>query len=174
MVSDTAFYIVLGIAIVLFVLLVTFINFVKQKMPDPMMYKILTTLHAALFGYETAMVDLIGNRGYKTHVYPEIIKVINTLKDDNSRIMELFTTEDSLEAMQKWVEERKDDPAGVASDVVEDFAGGVAERAEVAAQVDDRPLEPGRLAGGRESPPGGECRLLVLQQFDFGHMRRTR
>ena len=63
----------------------------------------MTTLHASIFGYETALVDLIGTRGYRTHVFPEIVNVIKTLKDDNENILEVFGAKTPLEAMQKWM-----------------------------------------------------------------------
>src|SRR6056297_2124782 len=103
MVSDTGFYITLGIAILLGLMLVSIVVMLKKKF-SPDMMRILTTLHAAIFGYETAMVDLIGTRGYRTHVFQEIIKVINTLKEDNEGIMEIFDAETPVEAMQKWLQ----------------------------------------------------------------------
>lgn len=102
-VSDTAFYIVLGIAIFLAVFLAYIFYMLKTKF-SPEMMRIMTTLHAAIFGYERALIDLIGSRGYRTHVFPEILKVINTLKDDNAKIMDVFGAETKLEAMQKWLE----------------------------------------------------------------------
>ncbi len=103
MVSDTGFYITLGL-LIFFALALFGVFYMLSKKFSPDMMKILTTLHAAIFGYETAMVDLIGPRGYKTHVFPEIIKVINTLKEDNENIMEVFDAKTPLEAMQRWLE----------------------------------------------------------------------
>lgn len=103
MVSDIAFYVTLGIAIFLAAILGYIFYMMKTKF-SPEMMRIMTTLHAAIFGYERALVDLIGSRGYRTHVFPEILKVINTLKDDNEKVMDIFGAKTQLEAMQKWIE----------------------------------------------------------------------
>ena len=115
MVSDTGFYITLGIAILLGVMLFGILYMLKKKF-SPDMMRILTTLHAAIFGYETAMIDLIGSRGYRTHVFPEIIKVIKTLKEDNDSVMEVFNAKTPLEAMQRWLD------VIVAANIIEDSA----------------------------------------------------
>jgi hypothetical protein len=102
MVSDVAFYVTLGIAIALGALVAFIIYTMKTKFPPEMM-RIMTTMHASLFGYETAMVDLIGPRGYRTHVFPEIIKVMNTLKEESSLVMDVFGANSAVEAMEKWI-----------------------------------------------------------------------
>lgn len=103
MVSDTAFYITLGIAIFLFIALVSFVMMLRSKMP-PMMMRVLSTLHATLFGYEQALVEMIGSRGYRTHVFPEIVKVINTLKLESGQISEVFNAKTPMDAMEKWLQ----------------------------------------------------------------------
>lgn len=103
MVSDLAFYITLGVAILLGGMLFFIIYTLKTKFSTEMM-KIMTTLHAAIFGYETALVDLIGPRGYRTHVFPEILKVMNTLKEDSNLVKDVFGAKSSVEAMEKWIQ----------------------------------------------------------------------
>ncbi|MBD3351980.1 MAG: hypothetical protein GF364_10890 [Candidatus Lokiarchaeota archaeon] len=103
MVSDTTFYIVLGILLALVAFIVFFFIYLSKKMPSPLMMRILTTLHAALFGYETALVDLIGTRGYRTHVFPEVVKVMNSLKNDTESMKGVFGAKDAHEAMERWI-----------------------------------------------------------------------
>jgi hypothetical protein len=68
------------------------------------MMKVLSTLHSALFGYESALVDLIGSRGYKTHVFPKIVETIKKIKDEDPLIAELLKSTSAKEAMGKWLE----------------------------------------------------------------------
>ena len=68
------------------------------------MMKVLSTLHAALFGYEKALVELIGPRGYKSHVFPQIVKTIKEIRNEDPLISALFTSETVMEAMNKWIE----------------------------------------------------------------------
>ncbi len=75
---------------------------------------------------------------------------LNRVDEAKEAYMFLFNydrpkADELLEAMQKWVEERKEDPAGVGGDVVEGFASWVVERSEVADQVSDA------LTGSRTS-----------------------
>lgn len=102
LVNDIIFYITLGVAIVLAVVLIYILYMIKKQTSSGMM-KILTTFHAELFGYETALVEFIGSRGYKSHVFPEIIKSLDTLKDDSLGIKNVFEAKTPLEAMQKWI-----------------------------------------------------------------------
>lgn len=67
------------------------------------MMTVLSTLHAALFGYETALVELIGPRGYKTHVFPKIMETIRKIKDEDPLIADLFNAKTPKEAMEKWM-----------------------------------------------------------------------
>lgn len=101
-VSDTLFIVVLVIAIALGLMLVGIMVMLKSKF-SPLMMKILTTLHAALFGYETALVEFIGPRGYRTHVYPKIIEILNTLKEEEDIILDVFTATTPHEAMARWI-----------------------------------------------------------------------
>jgi len=101
MAFELAFGISLAIAIGLFAILV--LIFVKiRKFLNPDLMRLMSTLHAAIFGYETALVDLIGPRGYRTHVFPEIVKVISTLKEDNQNILGVFDAKTQIDAMNRW------------------------------------------------------------------------
>jgi len=68
------------------------------------MYKILATFHAALFGYEAALLDFIGARGYKTHVFPKIIEMVATLKDDIPVVRDIMKADSRFEAMNLWLQ----------------------------------------------------------------------
>jgi hypothetical protein len=104
MVDDPTFYGVLialigvlsFLAILMVILKKKFGGFAEQM-------KVLTTLHAALFGYETALVDLIGTRGYRTHVFPKILNTINTLRGELALISDLDKAGSPLEAMKQWM-----------------------------------------------------------------------
>ncbi len=104
MVDDVTFY---GVLIGLIAVSVFFVLFVVKlkKMfagyADQM--KVATTLHAALFGYENALVDLIGTRGYRTHVFPKILSTINTLKGELAIISDIDKAKSPLEAMNQWM-----------------------------------------------------------------------
>ncbi len=104
MVDDLLFYIVLAVAIGVSALFIGLLIYVKSKMPHPLLMKVLSTLHASLFGYETAMIELIGSRGYKTHVFPKVIETINNLKGENELIQSVVDAKTSKEAMEKWLE----------------------------------------------------------------------
>ncbi len=104
MADDIAFYGVLIALIIVASLFLIFVVMLKKKFAsfaDQM--KVATTLHAALFGYENALVELIGTRGYRTHVFPKIIGIINKLKDEISVISDIDKAKSPLEAMQQWM-----------------------------------------------------------------------
>lgn len=104
MVDDFTFYgVLIGLIAVSFVFIM-FVMMLKKKFAgyaDQM--KVATTLHAALFGYENALVDLIGTRGYRTHVFPKILNTINTLKGELAMISDIDKAKSPLEAMQQWM-----------------------------------------------------------------------
>lgn len=103
MVSDTAFIIVLGSAILVIGGLIYMIIMIIRQMKNPLMGNVMTTLHSTLFGYEKAMIELIGTRGYKSHVFPQIVDTINGL-GTNSKIMATFKNSKNLdESMQNWM-----------------------------------------------------------------------
>ncbi|MBD3194022.1 MAG: hypothetical protein GF317_03135 [Candidatus Lokiarchaeota archaeon] len=104
MVDDVIFYTVLIILIAFVAFFLAFMVWLKSKFPHPLMMKVLSTLHSALFGYEKALVELIGSRGYKSHVFPEIVNTIKNIKDEDPRILELFSATTAKEAMEKWLE----------------------------------------------------------------------
>ncbi|TFF97247.1 MAG: hypothetical protein EU547_04805 [Promethearchaeota archaeon] len=104
MVPDIWFYTVLGILIAFIVFFVVFMIWLKTQFPHPLMMTVLSTLHSALFGYEKAMIELIGGRGYKSHVFPEIVKTMKNIKDADPTISDIFDSKNALEAMQKWME----------------------------------------------------------------------
>ncbi len=68
------------------------------------MMKVLSTLHASLFGYETALIELIGSRGYKSHVFPKIVEVIKEIRGEDPLIDQLFKAKTAKEAMSGWLE----------------------------------------------------------------------
>jgi len=99
---------VLGFYIVLFALIgfITFFvsfMYIMSKKFSPLMMKVMSTLHAAIFGYESALIDLIGPRGYKTHVFPKIVEIIEKLKSEDPIIEDLFDAKDAKTAMDKWM-----------------------------------------------------------------------
>ncbi len=98
------FVIVLGILIAFIVFFMVFMVWLKSQFPHPLMMRVLSTLHSALFGYEKAMIELIGGRGYKSHVFPEIVATMKNIKDEDPKISDLFDSKDALEAMSKWME----------------------------------------------------------------------
>ncbi len=101
--SDIAFYSVLIWAIAVTLIFIMMMWKLKA-MFSPLMMKILTTLHASLFGYETAMLDLIGPRGYRTHVFPKIVEIMNTLKGESEMILDVFDAKSPGEAMKRWMD----------------------------------------------------------------------
>lgn len=104
MVPDIWFYTVLGILIAFVIFFIAFMVWLKTQFPHPLMMKVLSTLHSALFGYEKAMIELIGGRGYKSHVFPEIVKTMKTIKDEDPKISNLFDSNNPKEAMEMWME----------------------------------------------------------------------
>ncbi len=104
MVDDLTFYVVLGIAIGLGTILIIIMLMIKKMMPHPLMMKVSSTLHACLFGYESALIDLIGARGYKTHVFPKIIEIIAKLKNESQLIDAVMNAKTPKEAMEGWIE----------------------------------------------------------------------
>ena len=104
MIEEWLFYTILGWAIVVTVIFVIFLVYVMKLMPHPLTMKILSTLHSALFGYESALIELIGSRGYKTHVFPKIIETIAKLKGEDELIHAVVNAKTPMEAMEKWIE----------------------------------------------------------------------
>ena len=72
-------------------------------MPTKLLGSVMTTLHAALFGYETALIELIGPRGYRTHVFPQIVETMGNMKDQSPLFVELFQSENINDAMNQWM-----------------------------------------------------------------------
>ncbi len=104
MVDDPTFYGVLIGLIAVSAFFIIFVVMLKKKFAgyaDQM--KVATTLHAALFGYENALVDLIGTRGYRTHVFPKILNTINTLKGELAMISDIDKAKSPLDAMNQWM-----------------------------------------------------------------------
>ncbi|MBN2151758.1 MAG: hypothetical protein JW839_09950 [Candidatus Lokiarchaeota archaeon] len=94
----------MAIAIASTAILIIFLIFVKKMMPHPLMMKVSSTLHACLFGYETALIELIGPRGYKTHVFPKVMEMIGKLKGEDELIDAVVNAKDSKQAMERWIE----------------------------------------------------------------------
>lgn len=72
-------------------------------MKNPLLGNVMTTLHATLFAYEKSLLELIGTRGYKTHVFPEVVDTIKNLDSKAPLIKEVLTSASVYEAMQKWM-----------------------------------------------------------------------
>ena len=104
MVSDVAFYIVLALLIVTFAMLVVAGIFIKNQLQNPLLSGVMMTLHAAIFGYESALVDLIGPRGYRTHVFPQIVANIRNIEKTSPEYAELLQSKNVYEAMTKWMD----------------------------------------------------------------------
>ncbi|NHJ47068.1 MAG: hypothetical protein FK733_04700 [Asgard group archaeon] len=104
MVSDAAFYSVIGVLGLVVVLFIAFFFYVKSMMPGKLMGSILTTLHASLFGYEKALIEMIGPRGYRTHVFPEIVNTMREMQDKSPLLVELFESKEIEEALNKWLQ----------------------------------------------------------------------
>ena len=51
-----AFYITLGVLVLVTAILIGFFIYVNGLMPGKLMGSVMTTLHAALFGYESALI----------------------------------------------------------------------------------------------------------------------
>lgn len=104
MVADIWFYTVLGILIAFVIFFVIFMVWLKSQFPHPLMMKVLSTLHSALFGYESALVELIGSRGYKSHVFPKIVETMKNLEGEDKLIDDLFNAKTPKQAMEIWLE----------------------------------------------------------------------
>jgi hypothetical protein len=103
MVADGLFIGVLIWAIAVSVAFAVFLIYMMKMMPHPLLMKVLTTLHAAMFGYETALIELVGSRGYKTHVFPKIVEIIDKLKGEDEMIDAVVKAKTPKEAMEKWI-----------------------------------------------------------------------
>jgi len=103
MVSDLTFYIVLGLLIFVVSFFIYTMYKIKTQFTGPVMGAVMTCLHASLFGYESAMIELIGARGYKTHVFPKIVDVIKRNAASSPQLQDLLKSKDISEAMQKWM-----------------------------------------------------------------------
>jgi hypothetical protein len=114
MVEDFVFYIVLGLLIAVIALFVFMMYKIKQQFSNPLMGAVMTSLHASLFGYESAMIDMIGSRGYKSHVFPKIVQIIKENAKSSPLLEEFVKSKDKFEAMQKWMEILK--KAGISKD----------------------------------------------------------
>ena len=100
MFTDLQFYSVLGTAIVLLIALIWFMWYVNSMMNSKLMGTVMTTLHASLFGYEKALIELIGPRGYRTHVFPQIVDTMRDLQENSPLLEDLFESEEIDDAMQ--------------------------------------------------------------------------
>ncbi|NHJ85132.1 MAG: hypothetical protein FK734_06695 [Asgard group archaeon] len=103
MVSDIAFYSVLGVLALVVALFIGFFFYVKSMMPGALLGAIMTTLHASLFGYESALIEMIGPRGYRTHVYPQIVETMRDMKEQSPLLVELFQSKNIEEALNQWM-----------------------------------------------------------------------
>ena len=103
MVSDAAFYGVLGTLIFVVILFIGFFFYVRSMMPGKLLGSVMTTLHASLFGYEQALIELIGPRGYRTHVFPQIVNTIRDMQEQSPLLEDLFKSTTIDEALNKWL-----------------------------------------------------------------------
>jgi hypothetical protein len=103
LVSDAWFYSILGVLILVTGLFIAFFFYVKSQMPGKLLGNIMTTLHASLFGYEKALIELIGPRGYRTHVFPVIVNTMNDMKENSPLFVELFDSQSIDEALNQWM-----------------------------------------------------------------------
>ena len=103
MVSDALFYSIVGVLAFVVALFIGFFFYVKSMMPGDLLGSVMTTLHASLFGYESAMIDLIGPRGYRTHVFPQIVGTMRDMKENSPLFIELFDSQGIEEAMNQWM-----------------------------------------------------------------------
>ena len=99
MVSDALFYSIVGILAFVVALFLVFFFYVRSMMPGKLLGSIMTTLHASLFGYESAMIDLIGPRGYRTHVFPQIVGTMREMRDLSPLFVKLFDSKEIEDAM---------------------------------------------------------------------------
>lgn len=103
MVSDALFYSILGALIVVVALFLAFFFYVRSMMPTNLLGNIMTTLHAALFGYESALIEMIGPRGYRTHVFPQIVETMRDMKEQSPLFVKLFNSEKIEDALNQWM-----------------------------------------------------------------------
>ncbi|MBN1330216.1 MAG: hypothetical protein JXA54_12145 [Candidatus Heimdallarchaeota archaeon] len=100
---ELAFFITIGVLGLVIVLFIGFFFYVKSMMPTKLLGTIMTTLHAALFGYETALIELIGPRGYRTHVFPQIVETMRDMKEQSPLLVSLFQSKEIGEALNQWM-----------------------------------------------------------------------
>lgn len=103
MIDDWLFGLVLAILIIV----LAFVGTMFWKMRaffNPLMFKVTSTFHSTLFGYESAMIELIGPRGYKTHVFPKIVETIQSLGENSDIVAKVATSKTPVEAMEKWID----------------------------------------------------------------------
>ena len=103
MVSDALFYSILGALVFVVALFLIFFFYVKSMMPGKLLGNVMTTLHASLFGYESALIELIGPRGYRTHVFPQIVGTMKDMKEHSPLFVKLFDSKEIDEAMNQWM-----------------------------------------------------------------------
>ena len=103
MFTNLQFYSILGVAIVLLIALIGFFQYVNSMMNNTLMNTVMVTLHASLFGYEKALIELIGPRGYRTHVFPQIVNTLRELQGNSPLLVELFKSTEIDEALQIWL-----------------------------------------------------------------------
>ena len=72
-------------------------------MPGKMLGAIMSTLHSSLFGYEKALIELIGPRGYRTHIFPQIVGTLRDMQKTSPLIADLFETKEINVALGKWM-----------------------------------------------------------------------
>lgn len=93
---------------------------------------------AALAAYDRAL-ELLPHYGEAIEYRAEAYLGLNRLDDAKTAYMQLFNLDRALadelmEAMHGWVEQRRAEPAGVASETIDEFAAWLAERGELAEQ----------------------------------------
>jgi hypothetical protein len=103
MFTDLQFYSILGVAIFLLIALIGFFFYVNSMMNSKLMGTVMTTLHASLFGYEKALIELIGPRGYRTHVFPQIVNTMSDLQENSPLLVDLFESTEIEEALNVWL-----------------------------------------------------------------------
>jgi hypothetical protein len=103
-VEDIYFYLVLLLLVIVVLAFVAFFTYVMRMMPSPLLMKVLSTFHSTLFGYESAMIELIGPRGYKSHVFPKIVETINGLRSEDDTIESVLSAKTPKEAMLAWID----------------------------------------------------------------------
>ncbi|MFW9923629.1 MAG: hypothetical protein ACFFDW_10135 [Candidatus Thorarchaeota archaeon] len=103
MVENWVLYLVLGILGVVIILFVWFAYYVKSMMSNKLLGAVMTTLHASLFGYEKALIELIGPRGYRTHVFPQIVSTMRDMKEQSPLLEDLFKSQQIIDALNQWM-----------------------------------------------------------------------